>query len=497
MSRKRKKQTPPPAAPERKDGAPRAELVALGVALAYFTAKALYFCFRIRDNIFPDETTHFGISELFSRSFLPPPDTVDSFGFGLVTHVPTLYYVLMGKLLHLNLFGFSDLIFLRCCNVVLGILTVALAWKLARSILSDAITRIVFVVLLTNTLMFTFLVASVNYDNLVNLLAVAALLFLVRYIQTNRTSWLIGLLIALAAGNLTKTAFLPYGFALVAVLLFHRRKTLKTLAGEVGSYFSPFSWWRLAGVGALLFFVFLNVKLYGGNKIRYGRLVPRMDQVVSVEQAMQNRIFARDRTISLYRRGEVTIERAQQMARRITHAGDRQDTLSRLAVAHSDKSRPRPRSDRFAYAFSWADTMLSRTYGIAAHRMMWRVRGDLMPYRLFWLLAFVLIARGLRSRDMGGQAPCLAVIAGFYTLVLMQLVNYKTYAASGLLGAALQGRYLFPVLVPLYALASHYMLGRLRGRWRLAAAVLLVAAFVWYEFPWFLENASEPWFAPE
>ena len=75
----------------------------LAVVLAYFACKAFYFCFRIRENIFPDEITHFGISELFARSLLPPVDSADSFALGLITHVPTLYYVLMGKLLQLLL----------------------------------------------------------------------------------------------------------------------------------------------------------------------------------------------------------------------------------------------------------------------------------------------------------------------------------------------------------------------------------------------------------
>lgn len=494
MSRKRKQQGPQPAAVERPTGASSGEIGLLAVVLAYFAFKAFYFCFRIRENIFPDEITHFGISELFGRSLLPPGDSADSFALGLITHVPTLYYVLMGKLLHLNVFGLSELGFLRCCNVVLGILTVLVAWKLARLVIQSAIARIVFVVLLTNTLMFTFLVAAVNYDNLVNLLAVTALFLLVRFLQGNEPRFLIGFLATLSAGMLTKTAFLPYAFVLVAVLLFRRRKSLKSLAAETVSWLFPVSAWKAVAVALLLFLVAWNVKLYGGNWIRFNRLVPRAHQILTVEQAMQSRIYARDRTVGLYRRGEITLEQARQMASRITHPGDRQDTLSRLAVVHSEKSRPRARDDRLTYAFRWADMMLSRIYGVAAHRMMWRVGEELLPYRLFYLLALAFIVRGLRPEHMNGWAVYLVLIFAFYALVLMQLVNYKTYAVSGILGAALQGRYLFPVLVPFYALASHYLVDRPPGRWGWVVAALLSTVFVWNELPWFLENSSEEWF---
>ncbi len=140
--------------------------------------------------------------------------------------------------------------------------------------------------------------------------------------------------------------------------------------------------------------------------------------------------------------------------------------------------------------------MLSRIYGVAAHRMMWRVGSDLVPYRLICLLALVFIVRGLRPGHLEKWAVYMLAIFGFYALVLMQLVNYATYKTSGILGAALQGRYLFPVLVPFYVLASHYLVGRLPGRWRWVAAVALATAFVWYEFPWFLEHSSEVWFIP-
>ena len=89
----------------------------------------------------------------------------------------------------------------------------------------------------------------------------------------------------------------------------------------------------------------------------------------------------------------------------------------------------------------------------------------------------------------------LWVSAG-YALVLMQLVNYPIYRATGLVQEAVQGRYLFPVIVPLVGALCASGLALLPERARLPVAVAVAAAFVALDFPYLLANADAAWFDP-
>ena len=85
---------------------------------------------------------------------------------------PYLYHWLMGRLLALCPFTGADaLVFLRVVNVGLSLLTLMFAQRAVALFATSPVERLVFLLMLTNTLMFTFLSASVSYDNLANLLA--------------------------------------------------------------------------------------------------------------------------------------------------------------------------------------------------------------------------------------------------------------------------------------------------------------------------------------
>ena len=54
------------------------EKILCGALLLYFVAKTLFLALTIREGIFPDETTHFGLVDLFRASILPPADSAQS-----------------------------------------------------------------------------------------------------------------------------------------------------------------------------------------------------------------------------------------------------------------------------------------------------------------------------------------------------------------------------------------------------------------------------------
>jgi hypothetical protein len=58
------------------------------------------------------------------------------------------------------------------------------------------------------------------------------------------------------------------------------------------------------------------------------------------------------------------------------------------------------------------------------------------------------------------------------------------------------GRYMFPVLGPIYVLFSYYLLRLFMGRnVRLGISVVGALIFVAFDFPFFLSNVTSDWFA--
>ncbi len=473
------------------------ELSATALLLTYFAVKTIWFAFRISPAIPPDEVTWFGISKLFSQSLLPPTDSPDSYQFGLITHVPTLYFFLMGRLLSCNVFGLSDLVFLRLCNVGLAFGTLHYGWHLLRRVTTNGIVRVLFLLLLTNTLMFTFLAGTVSYDNLANLLAAAALYYAVRFHQRRTATDFLILVIILALGGLSKITYLPFAFLVVVMVAFYERHNIARLPAACRTMLAD----RRPGIIVLsllaVVLVAMNGKLYVGNLIAYQRLQPAMDQVLGLEAALQYRIFARNYIVRQYKSGKISFAEAVRMTSLIKHEGDRNGALYLLQQARQEKQeKSTQRLDRFHYAVVWVELMAHRIFGVMGHQVLFKDATELVPYYIVLLVALGLGIRRFQPHDLAGTLPLLLVVAGGYILIVMQMVNYKTYHGSGAIVLALQGRYLFPILVPAYALVSHALVGRGPRLWQWLALAGVAVLFVSGEFPWFLQHAGPEWFQP-
>jgi hypothetical protein len=224
------------------------------VMLVYFGLRLLFFAIGIAPQVPPDEVTHFGKSQVFSQVFFLPDNTPASYEFGLVTNIPWLYYWIMGKLLVLNVFGLSDLAFLRLCNIPLVFGTIWYTWRMLRLITEDRLASVLLVIMLTNTVMFSFLSASVSYDNLTNLWAAMALYHLFAFFKERSGNQLAASLLCQLAGCLTKITFLPLVLILGLLLVIHESTRIKTVGGELAGYFR--TWGRggkLLVLGCLLY----------------------------------------------------------------------------------------------------------------------------------------------------------------------------------------------------------------------------------------------------
>ena len=258
--------------------------VAIAACFVSFGARLLGLAVSLDGSVPPDEVTHVGRVLAHAATWGLPESGPDDYPLGLISDRPFLYNWMLGRLAAL---GLDDLVKLRLLNVGMALATAAYGLRFIRAVTREPLTHVVFLVLLTNTLMFTGIGAAVSYDNGANLLAAAAFYYLAKL----RSDWdpktLAALVLAIGLGCLTKRSFLPLAALIVAAVLLHERRHLRDAS----------AW--LTGMGrplALLIVVvtLANVWLYGGNLVRYQRLVPSLDQVVGVEAALQNRIFARD-----------------------------------------------------------------------------------------------------------------------------------------------------------------------------------------------------------
>jgi hypothetical protein len=474
----------------------RWETVLTAALLAYFVARAAFFALTIAPGLPPDEDVHLGRSLLFTGAALLPTDSEATHALGPVRGQPSLYYVLMGKLLALNVLGITPLAFLRLVNLGLAALTALAAYRLSRRLTGDPLVRLLALAMLTNTLMFTFLAGAVNYDNLVTLLAVLATDALVAFLRGGGPPHLVRLLLWCAAGALTKTSFLPLAAILAVVLVLERRRGLGSDLHALALFVRAASPAGRALVVLALAAVAGTLWLYGGNVVRHGRLSPRCDEVLGHAACMKNAVYARDWVFRQYAGGSLTFDEALRAAGALPWEGMARDTAGLLHSEHAFRTGAQPPLNLWDYVGAWLDRVMKPgLLGIVAHRSMLKERDALVPYSLIFAVAFLAWVRQVSLADGERIWAWLSLIVVLYAAVLVLYVHYPAYRAthSPFFGAS--GRYLFPVLVAAYLVASRALLHRMPRAVRWGAVAVVGAVFVLGDLPWFLGRADAGWFA--
>ena len=122
------------------------------------------------------------------------------------------------------------------------------------------------------------------------------------------------------------------------------------------------------------------------------------------------------------------------------------------------------------------------------HRSVWEQIG----YLVILLLALGLHLIHFRQRNR--VASTLGLVALGYAAVLVHLVGYPNYLERGIIDAFVQGRYLFPVWIPLVGWLATSLCEKPPQALRTAIAVLVCAFFVWGDLPVFLLRTTSVWF---
>ena len=466
------------------------------ILLSYFGLRLLFLAFIIPPFGPPDEVTHFGCSRIFSQVLLLPDNSPETYQFGLVTNIPWLYYWIMGKFLHLNFFGVPDLLFLRLLNIPFAFGTVFYLWRTFRLLTADRLGALLLLVAITNTLMFTFLSAAVSYDNLTNLLAAMAVYYLLAFFKERSGNLLAASLACQLAGCLTKNTMLPLVLVLNLLLFIGEFRNLRVLPAALWTWLRASGVRGLVATAVIIAALALNIQLYGGNYLHYGSLAPEMYQVLPMDAAMQNRLAAREVIFKSFKEGNTSREQALALTARIDSASDRADTLA-LIENHQDVLDGRIQMlDLPAYIQIWVFNILGTVYGVKCQMGM-------LPEHLWGILCFAgvmllsvlgFLVRWRPGKD-GWLAPCLALCASFYLLFLLFAVCYRGYLYYEQPGIGLQGRYVFPVLGPIYVLVCYYLLDLFQNsRIRLAVAAVAALLFLGCDLPYLLTQAPRYWF---
>ncbi|HZV80809.1 MAG TPA: hypothetical protein VFF53_01425, partial [Geobacteraceae bacterium] len=359
----------------------------------------------------------------------------------------------------------------------------------------DRLAQLLLLVAMTNTAMFSLLSASVSYDNLTNLLAAMSVYYLLAFLKLRTGSLLAAAILCQLAGTLTKITFLPLSLALTLLLVLHEWRNLATFPAAVGRYFRESA--SRAWLTALLLLVVagLNLQLYAGNYLTYGSLNPSMAVVLSPSAALNYRLDARGTIFSEYKAGKISYLDALILAGEIRHPGDKADTFYLLMNYEKLKSNPQLWLSLPDYARVWVQIMVTTIFGIKTHLGMVKSPLQMAPVYAVLLLAALGFAFRYRPGSSGVAPAALAAVALFYSGYLLYEVNYDSYLHYGEPSLTVYGRYLFPILVPVYVLMCQYLLQLCRNHAiRLALALATALLLIAYDFPWFLRHVTPEWF---
>lgn len=424
---------------------------------AWFVFQGIYMIFNTNFGISPDEHYHYGYIQAFADNGFSPffGKQEKYFKLGQIQHNPYfLYHYFMSIPYHLFQGQSDSFRILRLLNLPLGCGSLYVTYLLGRELGIKPLAVNVAIFVTSNTLMFVFLSSSINYDNLMILLSLLAILFLLRLWKNFHIKTYLLFLITLLAGSLTKMSFLPILVASVVLLIFRYWRTPWIL---VTCFFTK-KWSKLTMV-LLALCVLLAVsvtQIYVNNLVEYRAIQPACDQVLSVSNCMNNVIYEREVDLDKIENPVITL-----------------NTLEYLA--------------------KWSTHMSNRAFGILGHK-------SIPPMSLAYPAAIVVLLVGLAgfARKVKKSDTTIFValfVSGAYLLALIR-ENHSTYLETGNEGLAVQGRYMFPVYSILLLLIFHYSFKLLKNLPLKASYIMLICIIFWFlSFPNFVHKTSpyEAW----
>lgn len=385
-----------------------------------FIVVCMFLAFNIKLGVSPDSYYHFEVSKAYSTTLVIPQNTPETFKWRDITRIPYLYFWINGRILNINNGIFDEVILLRIVNILYSVGTIYIVYLLSKELFKNKWKRLLPVFFLSHTLMFVFLSSSINYDNLANLFCTLSIYFFVKFIKDSNLKYILLMLLFLCMGALTKSTVLPVALILVIlciVEIIKRKINFKKI--KVGK--------ELLLIAPILLFALLNLELYGGNFIKYGKLQPSCTQVLTHEQCLENGVYYRDRI-------------------------DFQAVPIKGFSETFDMIRDGERVGPVRYLFKWFPDLTGKIFGVMGDSSLYLP--SVFKYIFIFFFLTALISAIVNRKKWTKVDRYLMIILLFYICILFFTQNYSMYLTYNNYYLGLQGRYIFPVISIIYVLMA-------------------------------------------
>lgn len=425
---------------------------------AWFIFQAIWIALSTKPGIPPDENFHMKLIRLYSeRSFDPFLDNQEGyFVLGDVIRNPSILYHYLLSWPYRLLSNFENIyIWFRFFNIALAVASLYMVKRIGETLNLSRTAINLSIFMLANTLMFVFLSASVNYDNLIILLSLASFNLLLALFKRIKPKTFLLLLSVILGGVLVKLAFLPLAILEVGALLIWYRKSIFSQFKSIYTSIitKKFVTRNMALLVVFLLLIIIAVERFGLNYAQYGKLLPACTQVHAIEECRNSAIF---------RRGE---------------------SIKQMNL--------QPEFGLKQFIPKWVEAMKRKTYGIMGHKSTGET--PFIKYGVWLIAALMLIAVVTKFDKKEVPINYLLLIGVTYVSILLY-VNFSTYMRTGLYGLALQGRYAFPVLPVLYLVGNFYV-ARLLTKKKLIPlyAIFVIGVFITAGLPSYIYLTDASW----
>lgn len=419
------------------------------IIFAWFVFSASWMAVSTKKSIPPDEGNHYRSIIMFKEagvgSFVNLQH-VEAWRLQGASRTPNyMYHYVMSYPMRLMPGSFSDqqkVTILRFTSIIfslLGLIVISKAFDLATK--TKWVTNLS-LLMITNTIMFPFISASLNYDGLAFLVTASLTYFFIRLIKKYSLADLIAFATVGMFGSMVKFQILPLVAILGFFVVLHHAKNYREIYEETKvSVKKNQRKVLLLSVPFIIMFG-LFFERYGMNYIKYGTYRPACDQVISYDDCTKNGLFVRN-----------------------------------MEFKDNPVDPPIP---PVSYIADWVNGMKKNMYSILGHKRTKEIPVLSVSVAIIW--AAMTLAVIIKFDKKNKLVIYMLVSALIYAAILL-MFNYGLFAKSGR-NLARQGRYLFPVLGMVYFVGLHHLSILLKNKQNILAASLLGIAVVFFLSSW-------------
>lgn len=328
--------------------------------------------------------------------------------------------------------------------------------KIASVLKISPLARNLSLFMLTNTLMFTFLSGSINYDNLFIFLSSLLILLFLEILKKISALKLLLFINILLLGSLSKINFIPVAFIVIVLFaLRYHKKYAKLIKKFVTSFHDQ----KKINIILVVLFILLSgifSQRYIYNLVSYHRIAPSCPTIHQLEDCRKSELFVRNEMI--YSEPRRTLKK-----------------------------------DISNYAQDWPNIISERTFGIFAHKV---ITPDKLIVDFFKVLLIATLAITIfQWKKLDNKLKIILAIIIFYSLVVF-IINIKNYYSTGRFSFAVHGRYLFATLPLLYLFVNNQIVSVLKKEYlKLVYILLVLIIFFLSGMPLFVQESTQEWFS--